>query len=125
MSRTVLYQTASFAFSGTTLSYAATGNFDPPHCRKRAAEQPVQSEDDIKRQRLAKLAAWRQQQTAEPVKAEQPSSPQAFAVFEQPFEEEDAPKAEPQQTAWYALWLPHAVDPQLLVSSCMLHQYGP
>ncbi|KAL3162884.1 hypothetical protein ABBQ32_009333 [Trebouxia sp. C0010 RCD-2024] len=68
--------------------------------RKRAADGPVQSEEEVKRQRLAKLAAWRQQQSEGPVKVEQPSSPQPFSVFEDPFAQDELPKAEPQQAAW-------------------------
>lgn len=71
-------------------------------CRKRVAEAPIQSEEEIKRQRLAKLAAWRQQQSGGTVKVEQPSSPQSFSVFEDPSAPDEDPKQEPQQAAWYA-----------------------
>ena len=72
-------------------------------CRKRVAEAPVQSEDEVKRQRLAKLAAWRQQQSVAAVKVEQPSSPQPVRVFEDPADK--APEPEPQQAAWYVVEL--------------------
>lgn len=75
-------------------------------CRKRTADMVIQTEEEVKRQRLAKLAAWRQQQSAGPIKAEQASSPQPFSVFEDPFAKDEAPKPEPQQAAWYALVLP-------------------
>ena len=72
-------------------------------CRKRVAEAPVQAEEEVKRQRLAKLAAWRQQQSGGAVKVEQPSSPQSFSVFEDPSAPDEAPKQEPQQAAWYVV----------------------
>ena len=70
-------------------------------CRKRSAEELVQSEEEVKRQRLAKLAAWRQQQAAAPVKVEQPSSPKPVPVFDDPFAADDSPEPAPQQAAWY------------------------
>jgi len=56
----------------------------------------------VKRQRLAKLAAWRQQQAGATVKAEQPSSPQPLRVFDDDPEEEDEKylKQEAQSAAW-------------------------
>ena len=73
------------------------------NCRKRVADAPIQSEEEVKRQRLAKLAAWRQQQSGGAVKVEQPSSPQPFSVFEDPFAPDEAPKQEPHQAAWYVI----------------------
>jgi len=78
------------------------------HYRKRPAEEPAQSEEEVKRQRLAKLAAWRQQQAGATVKAEQPSSPQPLRVFDDDPEEEDEKslKQEAQSAAWWDLALP-------------------
>lgn len=71
-------------------------------CRKRSAEEPVQSEEEIKRQRLAKLAAWRQQQNGAAVKAEQPSNPAVFDAFpdDDADAHQDAHKQESQTSAW-------------------------
>lgn len=70
--------------------------------RKRLAEEPAQSEEEVKRQRLAKLAAWRQQQAVATVKTEQPSSPRPLRVFDDdPGEEDENPlKQEAQSAAW-------------------------
>lgn len=70
--------------------------------RKRAAEAPAQSEEEVKRQRLAKLAAWRQQQNGPQVKAEEPSNPPVFDAFADDDDEEDEKpiKHEAQSTAW-------------------------
>ena len=70
--------------------------------RKRAAEQPAPSEEEVKRQRLAKLAAWRQQQNGAPVKTEQSSSPKVFEPFadDDDAEEQKPVKQEAQSTAW-------------------------
>lgn len=92
-------------------------------CRKRVAEAPVQSEDEVKRQRLAKLAAWRQQQSAGAVKVEQPSSPQPVRVFEDPSDE--APDPEPQQAAWYVLALLNCCSRFAAWSSLINALYAP
>ncbi|KAA6420182.1 MAG: subfamily B member 6 [Trebouxia sp. A1-2] len=69
-------------------------NYDPSSSgreedsRKRLAE-PAQSEEEVKRQRLAKLAAWQQQQAGATVKPEQPSSPRPLRVFDDDPEEDD------------------------------------
>ena len=71
-------------------------------CRKRAAEASAQSEEEVKRQRLAKLAAWRQQQNGPQVKAEEPSNPPVFDAFADDDDQEDEKpiKHEAQSTAW-------------------------
>lgn len=60
------------------------------------------SEEEVKRQRLAKLAAWREQQAGVPVKVEQPSSSQPLRVFDDDPEEEDEKLA--QQATQTAAW---------------------
>lgn len=93
------------------------------HCRKRAAEAPVQAEDEVKRQRLAKLAAWRQQQAGAAVKVEQPSSPQPVRVFEDPADE--TPEPEPQQAAWYVMVLLSGSSHAGTWSSLLVVSYAP
>lgn len=76
------------------------------------------SEEETKRQRLAKLAAWRQQQAGSSIKVEQPSSPKPMRVFDDGPEEEDEKtlKQQGQTAAW---WVP-AASPMHQVSSEML-----
>ena len=71
-------------------------------CRKRAAEAPAQTEEEVKRQRLAKLAAWRQQQNGPQVKAEEPSNPPVFDAFADDDDQEDEKpiKHGAHTTAW-------------------------
>lgn len=95
------------------------------------AEESVQSEEEVKRQRLAKLAAWRQQQAVAPVKVEQPSSPKPFSVFDDDPEEDDekALKQEAQTAAWYVSGFPLMQRTEELQSciciSLLYLQYNP
>ena len=90
-------------------------------CRKRPAEELQQTEEEVKRQRLAKLAAWRQQQEpavkAEPsVEAEPSSYSNAFQTF---YDEEEPPQ---KQTSQQATWcgICRSPDSSFLLSMLMM-----